>query len=333
MTNAAVATRARHAVLAVACMVALCMGALLPATASAAATDDCTWRVTAQALAKALLGQDDPAAQRLLRILRDAGFTGSGSPSQCGGGAPSGGGTGAGGTAATGDYVFDDEFNGAAIDASAWSVGDRPGDASNNESQCYTPDNVSVADGTLQIRSKVDSSCSGYRYTSGMVQWKEFNLLHGTIEIRAKQSGGQGSWPAQWLLGAQCQAEFKGTAENAGGCDWPSPGSDEVDIAEFKSDGPRINWQNVVSGDSGFKTCKPAVSDASENWHVYSLTWTESSLMWGIDGKTTCTQKEVVPSKPMFLIINSAMGGAGGAVDDGAFPQTMQIDYVRVSRT
>jgi hypothetical protein len=35
----------------------------------------------------------------------------------------------------------------------------------------------------------------------------------------------------------------------------------------------------------------------------------------------------------MFLIINNAMGGAGGAVDESAFPQTMQIDYVRVSRT
>ncbi|WP_296371743.1 MULTISPECIES: glycoside hydrolase family 16 protein [unclassified Pseudonocardia] len=302
-------------------VVVLGLLALLPAVAGAAPADDCTWRVTAQQLAAALPDQDDPAAQRLLRILRNAGFTGEGPAPGC---QPSGG--------DTGRYVFADEFDGTQVDTALWSIGDRPGDASNNESQCYVPGNVSVADGALQIRSKVDSSCSGYRYTSGMVQWKQFTMLRGTIEIRAKQSGGRGSWPAQWLLGAKCQTAFKGTAENVGGCDWPSPGSDEVDIAEFKSDGPTVDWQNVVSGGSGFKTCKPTVPDASQNWHVYSFTWTDSALNWGIDGKTTCTQQEVVPSTPMFLIINNAMGGAGGAIDDGAFPQTMQIDYVRVSR-
>lgn len=307
----------RRAVPAAVCAVVLCLLAQVSAPASAAPTAGCTWRDTAQQLAAALRGQDGPAAQRLLRILRNAGFTGE-APA-C---APAG----------TGRYLFADEFDGTGLDTAAWSVGDRPGDADNDESQCYVPGNVWVADGMLQIRSKVDPSCAGYRYTSGMVQWKEFTMLRGTIEIRARQSGGRGSWPAQWLLGARCQTAFTGTAENVGGCDWPNPGADEIDIAEFKSDGAGVDWQNVVSGDSGFRTCKPTVSDASRNWHVYSLSWTERSLTWGIDGKSTCTQQEVVPGAPMFLIINNAMGGAGGAIDDGAFPQTMQIDYVRVSR-
>jgi len=325
MTNTAPGHRTRRVVLTLVVAVVCAVG-LFPSTA-VAAMPDCGWRTTAQQLTAALRGQPDQAAQQLLRVLRNAGFTGEGSSSQqCGAAAPQG-------DPGTGNYVFDDEFNGTTVDSAAWAVGNRPGDASNQESQCYTPDNVSVGGGSLQIRSKVDSSCDGYQYTSGMVQWKEFNLLHGTIEIRAKQSGGKGSWPAQWLLGANCQGAFQGTAENAGGCDWPNSGSDEVDIAEFKSEGPGVDWQNVVSGDSGFKTCKPQVSDAAENWHVYTFNWTESALSWGIDGKTTCTQNEVVPSRPMFLIINNAMGGAGGAVDHSAFPQTMQIDYVRVSRT
>ena len=57
-------------------VVVLGLLALLPAVAGAAPADDCTWRVTAQQLAAALPDQDDPAAQRLLRILRNAGFTG-----------------------------------------------------------------------------------------------------------------------------------------------------------------------------------------------------------------------------------------------------------------
>jgi hypothetical protein len=34
----------------------------------------------------------------------------------------------------------------------------------------------------------------------------------------------------------------------------------------------------------------------------------------------------------MFLIINNAMGGdGGGAIDGTDFPQTMLVDYVRVT--
>jgi len=235
--------------------------------------------------------------------------------------------------AGAGSYLLDDEFNGTSLDTSAWGVLNRGGDASNNEGQCYKPSNVGESGGYLQIQSKVDSSCKGYKYTSGMVQWQKFNFTEGTVEIRAKQSGGKGSWPAQWLLGADCQAANLTTDENHGSCNWPSSGSDEIDIAEFKSSGPSSVWQNVVSGDSGFKTCRPDVSDSSENWHVYSLTRHAGTLIWKVDGKTTCTQLHVVPSKPMFLIVNNAMGGdGGGQISASDFPQTMQVDYVRVTR-
>ena len=230
-------------------------------------------------------------------------------------------------------YLFDDEFNGTAVDTTAWGILDRGGDASNAEDQCYKPENVAESGGFLRITSKVDSSCKGYKYTSGMVQWKKFNFTSGTIEIRAKQSGGKGSWPAQWLLGSDCQAANLTTEENSYGCNWPNPGSDEIDIAEFKTSGPTSVWQNVVSGDSGFKTCRPDVSASDDNFHVYALTWHAKSLVWKVDGKTTCTQTDAVPTQAMFLIMNNAMGGGGGGqIDPADFPQTMLVDYVRVTR-
>jgi beta-glucanase (GH16 family) len=91
-----------------------------------------------------------------------------------------------------GNYLFDDEFDGTAVNPSLWSVIDRGGDASNHEAQCYLPANVSEGNGNLRITSKVDSSCKGYRHTSGMVQWATATFTYGSIEIRAKQSGGQG---------------------------------------------------------------------------------------------------------------------------------------------
>jgi beta-glucanase (GH16 family) len=230
-------------------------------------------------------------------------------------------------------YLFDDEFNDTTVDPAAWGILDRGGDASNAEDQCYKPGNVAEKGGFLEITSKVDSSCKGYEYTSGMVQWKKFNFTSGTIEIRAKQSGGRGSWPAQWLLGSDCQAANLTTEENSYGCNWPHPGSDEIDIAEFKTSGPTSVWQNVVSGDSGFKTCRPDVTPSNDNFHVYSLTWAAKSLTWKVDGETTCTQNDVVPTQAMFLIINNAMGGGGGGeIDPADFPQTMLVDYVRVRK-
>ncbi len=35
--------------------------------------------------------------------------------------------------------------------------------------------------------------------------------------------------------------------------------------------------------------------------------------------------------KPQYILLNLAMGGDwGGAIDDGAMPQRLQVDYVRV---
>jgi beta-glucanase (GH16 family) len=76
------------------------------------------------------------------------------------------------------------------------------------------------------------------------------------------------------------------------------------------------------------------LSPADTNWHVYGLTRTPTAVTWSVDGATTCTQRTVVPTDPMFLIINNAMGGdGGGRIDPGDFPQTMVVDYVRVKKT
>jgi beta-glucanase (GH16 family) len=162
-----------------------------------------------------------------------------------------------------------------------------------------------------------------------MVQWKTFSFTYGTVEFRAKMAGGQGPWAAVWLLGADCQASNVTSADNIGACSWPNPGSDEVDIAEtLFSDHFHVNQQLHAAGnDDG---CSPESSDVSQN---YQLIWGPGSLTWTIDGNTTCEVKNAkVPSRPMFLLINTALGGVGGDITNSTLPQTMVVDYVKVTR-
>jgi len=230
------------------------------------------------------------------------------------------------------NVIFFDDFTGSSIDSSTWTVMNRQGDYTNNEAECYTPSNVTVANGDLVITTKNQSiSCNGthYSYTSGMVQWTNFNFLYGNVEIRAKMAGGQGSWPALWFLGYNCQAQYP-TFNSNGPCNWPQPGSQEIDMTEILNGNFTTVGQFMHAGSTN-TSCQPTTSNVSQNWHTYNLIWSPGKVQWQIDGTTTCTVTTNVPSTPMFLIINNAVGGTGGgSVNPSAFPQTMLIDYVKI---
>jgi beta-glucanase (GH16 family) len=239
---------------------------------------------------------------------------------------------------ATANVIFYDDFTGTAL-SSEWVALDRHGDYSNDELQCYLPANVTVSDSYLTILSEVQTETCGdsdhtpatWNYTSGMVQWNTFNFTYGTVEYRAKMAGGQGTWPAIWMLGANCQTSNISSADNTGACNWPQPGSDEIDITEIlNSNHTSVNQGiHTVSSNSD---CTATTTDVSQNWHVYDLIWAAGSLIWEIDGVQTCKLTSGIPSDAMFLMINTAMGGAGGNVNNGTLPQTLQVDYVKVTQ-
>ena len=232
----------------------------------------------------------------------------------------------------SGTYSFDDEFNGTALDTTAWAPLNRPGDESNSEQQCYYPSNSTVSGGYLNIVTKPDTTCppstTGYKlnYSSDMVQWRTFNFLYGTLDVRAKMPG-QNTWPAIWLLGNDCQTSNVTSADNIGTCNWDAPGSEEVDMAEFlggtSKTGVNEQIHSTVLGNPG---CSATVTDASLNYHVYTLVWTPTSIVWKIDGVTTCTQNVSI-SHPLFLMMNTALTSTGSVSSQ----QNMSVDYVRVT--
>jgi hypothetical protein len=238
------------------------------------------------------------------------------------------------------NLIFDSEFSGRSLPSSWSKVHAVPN--SNGELQCYLPSHVSVGGGVL-IEAAVHSlecgvTCPGASglpcpYASGAVQWTSFAFTYGTVTVRAKFAGGVGAWPAVWLLGQSCQQPVWVSSQ----CNWPTPGSDEIDIAEvLSSNHSRINQQLHTESTDGTRVgiqCYPMVKSVDRVWHTYSLTWEPNSLIWRVDGVPTCKTSLNVPTTPMFLIIDTAVGGVGAPkVIAHTFPQLSEIDYVRVTR-
>jgi beta-glucanase (GH16 family) len=218
----------------------------------------------------------------------------------------------------------------------AWVAFNRAG-APNSNLQCFTSNNVSLSDGNLVIVTRPETStCSSfdlpsatYNYTSGYVSMRRFNFLYGTVEFRAKFGGGTntGSWPCVWMEDASCQAsDPTGTDDNCNG--------QEIDIAEIlNSKFDQVNQQIHVDGYTHSDGCTAHTSDTSQNFHTYQLVWSLGSLVFKIDGATTCTiTRSYVPNAPMYVKVDGFVGSAGGPVNHESLPWTTLVDYVRVTQ-
>jgi hypothetical protein len=232
--------------------------------------------------------------------------------------------------------IFYDDFQTDTELSSSWFALDVYSDV-NSEQECYQPSQHAIESGTGLVETAIvqSASCNGHTlpYTSGaIVMAPPHTFLYGTVEFQAKVAGCTGCWPAIWMLGYSCQPSAP-TIYTASTCDWPNPGSDEIDITELlDSKFTSVNQQiHTSSSNAG---CHATTTDTSQNFHVYDLIWSAGSLVWKIDGVVTCTLTEsAVPSHPMYLIINLAMGGTGGGtVNNSTLPSSTYVNYVKVTQ-
>jgi beta-glucanase (GH16 family) len=207
--------------------------------------------------------------------------------------------------------------------------------APNSNLQCFSPKNVSLLDGYLVITTKAEASaCSSFDlkpatfpYASGFVAMRKFNFLYGTVTVRAKFGGGNGTgaWPIVWMEDASCQAsDPTGTDDDCNG--------QEIDVAEIlNSNFTQVNQQIHVDTMKHEDGCKASTSDVSRDFHIYELEWFPGSLHFKIDGVVTCSiNRSWVPDSPMFVKIDTFVGSYGGPVNNTSLPWTTTVDYVKV---
>lgn len=236
------------------------------------------------------------------------------------------------------ELVWSDEFNGAANsppDPSKWTYDLGGGGWGNKELEVYTNSTENVfhdGQGHLVIRAlKTDSG-----FTSGRIKTQgRFTVEYGRIEARIKIPSGQGIWPAFWMLGADISS-----------VGWPACG--EIDIMENVGKEPSLVHGTVhgpgYSAANGIsaKFESPSGRPFSDDFHVYSVVWEPDSIQFFVDSTLYHRVRPAdlppgakwVYEHPFFLLLNVAVGGAWPGDPDSTtpFPQSMLVDWVRVSR-
>lgn len=239
------------------------------------------------------------------------------------------------------NLIYGDDFNGTVIDPS-WTVYTRDGDQSNGETQYYLPANVSL-DGSsnLVIVTKSQTvTLPGYNdgnpptytgpnvtrnWTSGAVQWASYAFTYGKVQISAKVSGGSNLWPAFYTIGAACQVVGPLNPDNVGTCNWPQPGSEEIDIAEWAGAINSFDANYYYNGGTSIGAPGTTITNATTTFHTYEVDWSAGSLNWKVDGASFATWTTSVASQPMFLLLQTAMRGTPTLTQPN-----LSIDWVRI---
>ncbi|HVJ19860.1 MAG TPA: carbohydrate-binding protein, partial [Polyangiaceae bacterium] len=277
--------------------------------------------------------------------------------------------------------LWEDNFDGSSLNRANWNVQTSWDERAcrsdnnrfNNEIQSYVDDescgstgNMCVSGGTLKLVVRHEPTaiegCNGYwaNYSSTRLNSKgkkEFNTTQGQqgirIEARIKMPAiVAGSWPAFWTLGNDIkQWPILGGDTN----DWPDAG--EIDIAEvgyaWNSGNDTLatvhyGTNNYSSWDGEFLSSRSGgqTGITSNAWITYAAEWRPGSMTWFKDGvqfgfKDFGDMPNHDFEHPHFILLNFAMGGAGGTTstpNSALFPsaasytaqQVMEIDYVKV---
>jgi Ca2+-binding RTX toxin-like protein len=177
---------------------------------------------------------------------------------------------------------------------------------------------ISNSDGTLSIllRESSNPEIFGYDYTSGMITTRpSFSQTYGYFEMRADVPDAAGGWACFWLLPTNWS--------------WPP----ELDVMEVLTRDPSTTWTTQHSGASGSHLSVGQASftpDSADGMHTYGLLWSETDLVWYLDGLEVFRSPTPADMHtPMFMIANFAAGGWGGTVDNAALPADFRIDYIR----
>jgi beta-glucanase (GH16 family) len=247
------------------------------------------------------------------------------------------------------DLAFSDEFNNQTeLDRNKWATryvySDGTLDQLNDEEQHYEDnDNHVVSAGALALKAK---ALGNRVYSSGMIRSRQ-TFYYGYFETRVYLPNALGVWPAFWL-----NSDY----DADGRLSWPP----EIDGFEYVLNGTTEKADMIHSGvvvrgelarggsflyrNPGFNqqwTFFKAAAALNTGWQVVGLLWKPDSVSMYLNGEKIYTRAykwlddRGGTAGPAHIILNLAIGGSWAGlngVEDGKFPQSLKVDYVRACR-
>jgi len=225
--------------------------------------------------------------------------------------------------------VFDDEFNGTALDTTEWSAAS-PSWTMPNSLSTASAGQVSVGNGVLTLKATRTSSSGSTQFSSGSISsYNKFDFAGGYVEARIKLPSTPGSWPAFWGL-------YNGWPPEADIMEYPlmADGTSGLQNNQYNTNYHYTNSSGAHAAGAGVVTTS---SDLRGTWHTFGLKWDPgTSVTFYLDGRQvqSYTGSSVAQMVRMYMILDYAVGGWPGTPSTTQWPvgftDQTQVDYVRL---
>jgi len=223
-------------------------------------------------------------------------------------------------------------FNGIQLDRRHWHTIEHRGagqDTPYPEMQYYTPDAVTVGRGVLHISAlsyDILDPATGFDYPfeSGRVESNDA-FLYGRINVRLKVPIGNSLWPSVWMrtpdgypLGGQIDI-YDGFGSHTNGF--------TASVAQWVNGQVASSKCVIVENYQAFTNCtrignpQRKLINYARGYHTFGIDWRPDHLTWYVDNKPYWTITSGIPTVPMVLVMDLAIGG----VQDGPPPIPMHL--------
>ncbi len=230
--------------------------------------------------------------------------------------------------------VWQDDFNGDAVNDKFWSLCKR-GNADWNNTMSDDPRLIEVSNGTLKLKGIVnDKKDDSVPFlTAGLNSKGKYNFKYAKVQIRARFKSASGAWPALWMLG-----------ENG---KWPHNG--EIDLMEH------LNFDNKVyqtlhshftlnEPQKGLPNKGSATKIDRDAWNTYGCEWDADKITFTVNGRPTHSYPRLPEKRasqfpfqqPFYFLLSMQIGGKwvnSGQLNPSKpedYPAHLEIDWVRV---
>ena len=224
------------------------------------------------------------------------------------------------------ELAWDDEFNYANRDEllKVWESSAQP---FTHILSSRWPENVETTGSTVRLVNHKESR-GGQDWTSGSINTRE-DFQYGYFECRYKYATTTGSNNSFWLM------------TRVGAPAMPLPGAKEPEVGKrFELDVNEGHYPNKVNCTTHNWTDEPHQSshkdftyegvDFSKDFHIFGLEWTETDIVYFVDGQEVKRDKNEFCYSPAPVILSMAIIPWAGEVTDALDGTFMEVDYVRI---